>query len=82
MTELLGAALLATAFQAAPCESLTSFSLENGSIATADMVPEGPFVRPAGGRGGRGGRGEPGAPARTLPLDDGADSDLGLQHQR
>ena len=65
MTELLGAALLATAFQAAPCESLTSFSLENGSIRTAELVPEGPFVRPAGGRGEPGGRG--GANQAPLP---------------
>jgi feruloyl esterase len=55
MLGTLGAALLATMFQATPCESLTSFSIENGTIATADLVSDGPFVRPGGGRGGRGG---------------------------
>jgi feruloyl esterase len=67
MMEILVAALLATAFQANPCESLPSFSIENGTIATADLVSEGPFVRPGGGRGGRGGRGGPAQAPQPIP---------------
>ena len=59
MTGIIGSAALALAFQTTPCESLTSFTIENGTIATADSVPEGPFVRPGGGRGRGGPAGTP-----------------------
>ena len=45
-------ALLTATFQAAPCESLTSVSIENGTIVKAEVVPEGPFVRPDAPREG------------------------------
>src|SRR5687768_14475041 len=46
---LLGAALVAT-----PCEGLVNLKLDNTTISSAQMVPEGP----APGRGGGGARGE------------------------
>lgn len=39
------------AFAQQQCESLTSLKLPNTTITSATMVPEGPFVAPAGGRG-------------------------------
>jgi feruloyl esterase len=41
----------ATPVAAATCESLRSFTIRQGTIASAEVVPAGPFVQP--GRGGR-----------------------------
>src|SRR5580765_712519 len=61
---LLGAAAAAT-----PCENLTSVMLDNDTITSARMVPEGPA--PARG-GGRGRGAAPGAPAAGAPQTAGA----------
>lgn len=81
MTSLIATFLLAAAFQTTPCENLTSFAVENGTIATAEMVPAGPFVRPGGGRGGRGGTPEP-IPAHcrvTMVLTPTDDSNINVE---
>lgn len=73
---ILGAALWAGDAAAATCESLRSFSISQGTIASADVVPAGPWVQP--GRGGRagapapaaagaGGRAQAPAPAQPAP---------------
>jgi feruloyl esterase len=66
-----------------PCESLRSFEIENGTIATAELVPEGPFAR-AGGRGGFGGRGGPSEPLPahcriTMVLAPTTDSNINVE---
>src|SRR5262245_33375269 len=55
---LLGAAAVATT----PCENLTSLKLDDATITSAVIVPEGPPpARGGGARGGRGGAGRGGA---------------------
>ena len=54
---LLGAAAAAT-----PCENLTNVKLDNATITSARMVPEGPAPAPAGGRGRGAGAQAAGAP--------------------
>jgi feruloyl esterase len=75
-------ALLAATFQAAPCESLTSVSIENGTIVKAEVVPEGPFVRPDAPAGdGRNSAAEP-IPAHcrvTMVLTPTFDSHIGVE---
>jgi feruloyl esterase len=81
MIGIIGTTMLTMAFQATPCENLTSFSIENGTIASADLVPEGPFVRPGGGRGGRGGPAQP-IPAHcrlTMVLTPTDDSNINVE---
>jgi feruloyl esterase len=47
--------LAASPAWAATCESLSSLTLQNATITTAQPVAAGAFTPPAGGRGGRGG---------------------------
>ena len=52
------ALMLLGAAAATPCESLTSLKLENATITSAQLVPEGPATARGGGGGrGAGGRG-------------------------
>jgi feruloyl esterase len=60
---ILGVALCAAEAAAATCESLRTFSIGQGRITSADVVPAGPFVQP--GRGGA--AAQPGAPAAQAP---------------
>jgi feruloyl esterase len=48
---ILGVALSAPGATAATCESLRTFSIQQGTIASAEVVPAGPWVQP-GRRGG------------------------------
>ena len=51
-------AILGAAAATMPCETLTTLKLENATISSAVVVPEGPApARGGGGRGGRGGGG-------------------------
>src|SRR5438128_4661869 len=43
--------LFAGAMSTTPCEGLRSLSTPQATIATAEMVPAGPFVQPGDGRG-------------------------------
>ncbi len=56
-------ALYAADASAATCESLQSFSINQGTITSAELVPAGPWVQP--GRGARAGGGRAGAPAQA-----------------
>ena len=63
MIEALSLALL-TALAPTPCAELSSVSIPQVTIASADVVAAGPFVPPAGGRGRRG---APPAPPASIP---------------
>ena len=69
---VIGVALAASeAAAAATCESLRSFSIKDGTVTHADVVPAGPWVPPRRG-GGAGGAGQgaqtaAGAPATNPP---------------
>jgi feruloyl esterase len=76
-------ALLATALAATPCQSLQSVSIPQVTIASAELVPAGPFVPPGGG--GRGGAPAPAAqpiPAHcrlTMVLAPTSDSHINVE---